>query len=86
MSDLHKYTKIFHPDISRKFKSNLSVRKNDINKRLGKNIEERYEQILDWRHDFAHAGKRNTTIEEAMQTHRFALRVIFCFDDAFESV
>lgn len=51
--------------------------------RKGVNIETSYEQILDWRHDFAHARGRNTTIEEAVKTHTSGKRVLYLFDDAF---
>lgn len=83
ISDLHKYTKTFDGSISSKFKAILSDRKDKINSRIGKNIESSYAQILDWRHDFAHAGIRNTTVEEAIKTHRLAKRVLYSFDEAF---
>lgn len=85
VSDLNRYTKLFDTGINKKFKSNLSRRKERIDKRIGRNIESSYEQILSWRHDFAHAGLRNTTIEEALITHRLAKRVLYAFDEAFSS-
>jgi RiboL-PSP-HEPN len=86
MSDLHRYTKIFHPSIGDNFKVILKAKKESIDQKLGKDIIKSYEQILSWRHDFAHAGKRNTTLEEAINTHRFGLRVIYCFESAFQSI
>lgn len=82
-SDLCYYAKTFGPSIHRKFLEHLSKRKNSINKRLGKNICAHYKQILAWRHDYAHAGIRNTTITEAANFHLYAKRVILCFDEAF---
>lgn len=83
LSDLHRYAKLFDQGINKKFSETISFRKERINRRLGKNIEKCYEQILDWRHDFAHAGIRNTTIEEAIATHRLARHVVISFYDAF---
>lgn len=86
MKDLHRYANIFHPSIGKKFKEILNKKKLDIDRKIGKDIEKSYDQILRWRHDFAHAGKRNTTLEEAVTTHNLGLRVIYCFDMAFQSV
>jgi RiboL-PSP-HEPN len=83
MSDLHKYANTFDPLIGKNFKDHLKFRKDSINGRLGKDIEKSYQQVLSWRHDFAHAGKRNTTLEEAINTHTLGLRVIYCFEEAF---
>lgn len=78
--DLEKYCKLYDPSLCVKFKAALSNKKRAILDRVGINIEASYEQILTWRHDFAHARIRNTTIEEAAFTHRFGKRVIYIFD------
>jgi hypothetical protein len=83
VSDLHQYSSLFDDNVAIKFKDILADRKKRIDQRIGKNIETCYKQILSWRHDFAHAGIRNTTIEEAMTTHRIAKRVLYSFDEAF---
>ena len=83
IDDLFRYASTFDEAVCDKFKKLVSQRKKVINDRLGKNIESCYKQILSWRHDFAHAGIRNTTIEEAMSTHRFAKRILYSFDEAF---
>lgn len=83
VKDLTKYCEIFDPAIKARFKSRLKAKKGAVLDRTGKNIETSYEQILDWRHEFAHAGNRNTTIEEAAKTHRIGKRIIYLFDDAF---
>lgn len=83
ISNLHSYTKTFDGQVSLKFKEILSDRKKKIDARIGKDIEASYSQILSWRHDFAHAGIRNTTIEEAAVTHHLAKRVLYAFDEAF---
>lgn len=83
VSDLHQYSSLFDDGVATRFKAILASRKKRIDERIGKNIEACYKQILSWRHDFAHAGIRNTTIEEAMATHRVAKRVLYSFDEAF---
>lgn len=83
VSDLHKYAATFDNEVRDRFKALLAERKRKIDVRMGKNIEASYSQILSWRHDFAHAGVRNTTIEEALSTHRLAKRVLYAFDEAF---
>jgi hypothetical protein len=83
ISDLYQYAAIFDDGVRERFKSLLDKRKRRIDARIGKNIEASYKQILSWRHDFAHAGIRNTTIEEAVTTHRLAKRVLYAFDEAF---
>lgn len=83
IGDLHRYTSDFDDQVSVQFKAILKKRKDGIDGRIGKNIETAYGQMLSWRHAFAHAGTRNTTIEEAVATHRLAKRVLYSFDDAF---
>jgi hypothetical protein len=83
--DLEKYCKLYDPSLCLKFKTSLSKKKNEILERVGKNIETSYEQILTWRHDFAHARIRNTTIEEAASTHKFGKRILYIFDSALSS-
>lgn len=85
ISDLNRYAELFDPQINIRFKQILRRRKERIDGFLGKNIETCYKQILSWRHDFAHAGVRNTTIEEAVATHRYARHVIYSFYDAFRT-
>ncbi|MDX2143065.1 MAG: HEPN domain-containing protein [Rhodospirillaceae bacterium] len=84
ISDLHKYAELFGEKISKRFKAVLLSKTQRIDKRLGKNIGTCYEQLLRWRHSFAHSGVRSTTIEEAASTHRFAKRVLFAFHQAFD--
>lgn len=86
VNDLRNYCKLFDPDIKIEFNRVLAARKAALLGRVGKDIEKSYEQILDWRHDFAHAGVRATTIEEAAATHRVGKRVLFAFDEAFNTV
>lgn len=86
INDLKKYCGLFSPLMEKSFKNDLSSTKKKILSRTGKNIETAYEQILAWRHDFAHAWNRNTTIEEAAQTHRLAKRVLYAFDRIFSEV
>lgn len=82
VNDLEKYCKLYDPILCQKFRNSLSKKKKLLLERIGKNIETSYEQILSWRHDFAHARIRNTTIEEASETHKMAKRVIYILDEA----
>jgi len=81
--DLEKYCKLFDPGIHRAFRSKLQSRRKKIFDRTGKNVEGCYEQILTWRHDFAHSRARNTTIEEAAATHKVGKRMLYIFDEVF---
>jgi len=83
MRDLNIYASTFDNSIHQKFKQSIGLRKERIMKKIGKDFTKAYEQILSWRHDFAHAGIRNTTVEEALKTHRLAKRVLYSFDEAF---
>jgi hypothetical protein len=74
--DLITYCEIFDPQIKVRFKSRLSNRKGRLLTRAKENIETSYEQVLTWRHDFAHAWNTKTTIEEAARTHRIGKRVL----------
>lgn len=83
IADLHKYAKLFDPNLNDRFKQALRKKRDRINSRLGKDILQAYEQLLNWRHDFAHAGSHNTTIEEALTFHRLAKRIIYVLDTSF---
>lgn len=83
-SDLYTYSKLFGENIHKKFGERLEKRKKRIENKMGKNISTHYKQILAWRHDYAHAGIKNTTISEAMEFHLYAKRVILSFDEAFQ--
>jgi hypothetical protein len=83
MADLYSYASTFDNSVHQKFGQIIVARKAKLMTRIGKDFTKAYSQILSWRHDFAHAGIRNTTIEEALMTHRLAKRVLYSFDDAF---
>lgn len=83
VKDLEGYCELFDPDIKNRFKARLVKRKGGLLSRTKLNIETSYEQILTWRHDFAHAWNKNTTIEEAARTHRVGKRMLYILDDAF---
>jgi RiboL-PSP-HEPN len=82
VSDLVRYCDLYDPAVKTQFKANLSNRKASVLKRTGVNIETMYEQLLDWRHDFAHAGVRNMTLEEATKAHLFGKRVLYAFAES----
>lgn len=83
LSDLSGYASTFDSSVHSKYGQLLKSRKERIDKKIGKNITSAYTQILSWRHDFAHAGTRNTTVEEALAMHTLAKRVLYVFDEAF---
>lgn len=84
LSDLYKYASTCDPKVHFRFGQIVKERKLRIVNRTGKDFTKAYEQILSWRHDFAHEGIRNTTIEEALATHTFAKRVLYAFNSAFD--
>lgn len=83
LRDLCKYCNDFEPSARTRFNENRNKRKNRISNALGQDVEKKYEQLLDWRHDFAHKAIRNTTIEEAMEFHRYAKHILLAFYDSF---
>ena len=83
VNDLKKYAKTFHPDIGKIFDGNLKEINAYFLKRTKVSIKSRYSQILEWRHDFAHTGSRVTTVEEVIEHHRYAQRVLTTFADSF---
>jgi hypothetical protein len=85
VSDLYKYCGLFDVSIQKRFKDELKIKKDYFLKRAGINIEMSYDQIISWRHDFAHAWACNVTIEDAAQAHRIGKRIIYIFDSAFSS-
>lgn len=85
-NDLRRYAKTFDNNICDKFDAILERRRKTTVKLSGKNPIKQLEQILSWRHDFAHAGLRQTTISEAISTHRLASIVILSYHKAFSDV
>jgi hypothetical protein len=79
VSDLIRYCEVYDPALRTSFKARLSSRRASVLARTGVNIETMYEQLLDWRHDFAHAGVRGMTLEEATKAHLFGKRVLYAF-------
>ncbi|HHH0660889.1 MULTISPECIES: hypothetical protein [Enterobacterales] len=53
-----------------------------INRRYVENIEVKYEQILNYRHKFAHANINDTTIDELKVFFKFSKHVIYAFESA----
>jgi len=79
VADLIRYCDVYDPILKTQFKAKLSSRKGAVLARTGVNIEVMYGQLLDWRHDFAHAGVRSMTLEEATKAHLFGKRVLYAF-------
>lgn len=82
VGDLKSYCDLLDPLRKAEFQKKLAERKKAILNRTGYNIETMYSQLLDWRHEFAHTGARNTTLEEAAKAHLFGKRVIYVFAEA----
>ncbi len=83
ISDLRGYAKMFDPKIHSEFERELARNRDRVQKFLGKDIVGSYSTLLSWRHSFAHSAERQTTIEEALKTHRLAKMVIHSYDKAF---
>lgn len=80
LDDLKGYAKKFDEVLEVKFANELLR----IKDRLGDQpFEGWYDQLLRWRHAFAHAGQKNTTIEEVFKAHQYAKYVLFAFYKAF---
>lgn len=83
LSDLYRYCKLFGVSIHREFKESLKARNQRVNERTGVDMIGCYSQILSWRHAYAHAGIKNTTIGECLRTYRIGKRILYEFDIAF---
>jgi len=83
IDDLKNYAKLCDDPIRNKFAENLKDRKKRISLWTGVNIVDAYEQMLRWRNDYAHEGLRNTTVEEALKTHRHARHVLYAYHESF---
>lgn len=82
ISDLYRYARVFSPSAHNSFGKVLKKSDAYILRCRGRGLQTSYNQILSWRHDFAHEGIRNTTVEEAFQTHQAAKHVLYCFEEA----
>ena len=83
VGDLKKIASKFSDQIRKDFDILLKGRKNKIEYFTKRDIVSCYDLILNWRHNFAHTGAKDTTLEEAWLNHRFAKYVIIAFDQAF---
>ena len=82
INDLKSYCELLDPALKKKFQDELAMRRKALLGRTGVNIESSYGQLLEWRHEFAHTGARNTTLEEASRAHLFGKRVIYTFAES----
>jgi len=83
LDDLYKYCETFDPKIKDYFKENINKKVRLVENEAGLNITSCYKRILTWRHDFAHAWGRTTTLEEAARTHRAGRIVLILFNKSF---
>lgn len=85
VNDLHRYAKILNPKLADQFSLTLKRRRKLISALCGRNVEKQLQQLLNWRHEFAHAGNHVTTVEEALLTHRLARVPIVTFEQVFSA-
>ena len=83
ISDLHRYAQDLDPVLAMRFKEKVGRRRSLFLAISGKNFETSLNQLLNWRHEYAHAGTRVTTIEELVSTHRLARIPIQTFEEVF---
>ncbi len=50
--------------------------------RLRNEINKTYDQILNWRHHYAHAHNNVTSLNDAYKAHRYAKYILYSFEDA----
>lgn len=50
--------------------------------KLRNEIDKTYDQILTWRHSYAHANNSITSLDDAYKAHRYAKYVLYAFEDA----
>lgn len=53
-----------------------------ISSKLRNEINKTYDQILNWRHSYAHAHNNATSLNDAYKAHRYAKYVLYTFEDA----
>ena len=80
--DLKKYASLFSQDGGSSFSLALKQRKARILGSSRVNCEASFEQLLDWRHGYAHSGQLNTTISEVVKSHRAAKHILYAFEQA----
>jgi len=73
INNLGKYLRLFDLDACDRFRKKM---------RNLKDAEIAYKQILQWRHEFAHAGNNLTTLEEALSFYIKARFVLYAFYDS----
>lgn len=84
INHLYGYASVCDTGVHQKFGQILVARKQKLKTKIGQDFTKSYDQILEWRHNFAHEGIKNTTVEEALATHTLAKRVLYAFDMAFQ--
>jgi hypothetical protein len=82
-SDLCNYCCLFDQKINVYFKKTISEKRTKFRKKTGIDILDSYENLLSWRHSFAHTGASNPTVTEVASAHRAGKLIILTFDDAF---
>ncbi|ELW85350.1 MULTISPECIES: HEPN domain-containing protein [Acinetobacter] len=77
--DLCNYLKLFSPSKELVFTQEMQRYQKMMN---GRHPNEKYSQLLEWRHAYAHSKNHVTTIEEAYKHHRIGKLVIYAFNKA----
>ena len=84
-NDLRRYANTLDPSLGAAFKNKLDRRRKLFSRICGSNIEKSLDTLLQWRHEYAHAGVLVTTIEEVLRTHRLARLPIVTFEEVFSA-
>jgi Rad3-related DNA helicase len=79
IDDLCKLLRLFDEKKKKKKFLTLKGAEEKRAKRDGYNINTAYNQMLSWRHEYAHRGVTSATIKDILDHHQHAQRIIQCF-------
>ncbi|WP_287788853.1 MULTISPECIES: HEPN domain-containing protein [Atlantibacter] len=76
-ASLKEYLSHFDGDVNH-FENRVKV----YSSKLKNEINKTYDQILNWRHSFAHANNTVTSLSAAYRAHRYAKYILYSFEDS----
>lgn len=76
------YLQQFGEEYSAKFKKIISRIDEEELRKVGASPVSSYANIISWRHAFAHALERQTTIDEVQKAYPLAKRIVHALDEA----
>ena len=80
-----KYLKQLGSDYRDRFSSQLEAEEKKYNKDKKASIKTSYENIINWRHEFAHKLESNTTISEVQSAYDAAKKVIMILNNCLHN-